>query len=271
MTAGQLVGEDTQPYAPPVDTGEAVGSPVSRLTITLGYGPSLFDHRFGLAAAQAGRAGRAAAAAQREPRPRLHRRRPVRPGLLRRPAGRVPRRAEPGPDRHGRGRAQLDGARLRPHLDHVHRPGHPAQPARLQGRHPQHQGRADRPDERLRVGRRRRPTSPGCAAAATWSPARSGCSSRTGTATTSQDQENVIGRAKVIRRPAVRRHRVHHARLHRRRRQRRSPPSRPTRTSGWPASSTTAGPASCAAATPSPTASTRRPEPCSAGCSSSPS
>jgi deferrochelatase/peroxidase EfeB len=50
MTAGQLVGEDSRPYAPPVDTGEAVGSPVSRLTITLGYGPSLFDHRFGLAA-----------------------------------------------------------------------------------------------------------------------------------------------------------------------------------------------------------------------------
>ena len=49
MTAGQLVGEDTQPDAPPVDTGEAVGSPVSRLTITIGYGPSLFDHRFGLA------------------------------------------------------------------------------------------------------------------------------------------------------------------------------------------------------------------------------
>ena len=49
MTAGKLVGEDTQPYAPPVDTGEAIGSPVSRLTITVGYGPSLFDHRFGLA------------------------------------------------------------------------------------------------------------------------------------------------------------------------------------------------------------------------------
>jgi len=49
MTAGQPVGEDAQPYAPPVDTGEAAGSPVSRLTITLGYGPALFDHRFGLA------------------------------------------------------------------------------------------------------------------------------------------------------------------------------------------------------------------------------
>jgi deferrochelatase/peroxidase EfeB len=50
MTAGQLVGEDTGPDAPPVDTGEAVGSPVSGLTITVGYGPSLFDQRFGLAA-----------------------------------------------------------------------------------------------------------------------------------------------------------------------------------------------------------------------------
>jgi deferrochelatase/peroxidase EfeB len=50
MTTGQLVGEVTEPDAPPVDTGEAVGSPVSNLTITIGYGPSLFDRRFGLAA-----------------------------------------------------------------------------------------------------------------------------------------------------------------------------------------------------------------------------
>jgi len=49
MTAGQLVGEVTEPDARPVDTGEAVGSPVSNLTITVGYGPSLFDGRFGLA------------------------------------------------------------------------------------------------------------------------------------------------------------------------------------------------------------------------------
>jgi deferrochelatase/peroxidase EfeB len=50
MTAGNLVGQDSRPYAPPVDTGEAVGSPASRLTITIGYGPALFDDRFGLTA-----------------------------------------------------------------------------------------------------------------------------------------------------------------------------------------------------------------------------
>jgi len=49
MTAGKLVGEVSGAYAPPVDTGEAVGSPVSQLTVTIGYGPSLFDGRFGLA------------------------------------------------------------------------------------------------------------------------------------------------------------------------------------------------------------------------------
>jgi deferrochelatase/peroxidase EfeB len=50
MTGGHLVGEDTDLSVPPLDTGEAVGSPVSRLTVTVGYGPSLFDDRFGLAA-----------------------------------------------------------------------------------------------------------------------------------------------------------------------------------------------------------------------------
>ncbi|HEY1688335.1 MAG TPA: iron uptake transporter deferrochelatase/peroxidase subunit [Solirubrobacteraceae bacterium] len=50
MTRGELVGASEIPSAPPLDTGEAVGSPVGSLTITLGYGPSLFDEgRFGLA------------------------------------------------------------------------------------------------------------------------------------------------------------------------------------------------------------------------------
>ena len=84
-----------------------------------------------------------------------------------------------------------------------------------------------------------------------------------------QDQENVIGRAKVSGAPLSGGTEFTTPGLRRDRQPTGSPRSRPTRTSGWPASSTTAGPGSCAAATPSPTASTRRPERCSAACSSS--
>ncbi|WP_323100493.1 iron uptake transporter deferrochelatase/peroxidase subunit [Intrasporangium sp. YIM S08009] len=45
---GGLVGGG--PYQAPADTGEAYGLAPSGLTITIGYGPSLFDDRFGLAA-----------------------------------------------------------------------------------------------------------------------------------------------------------------------------------------------------------------------------
>lgn len=45
-TTGALGGSE---YAPPQDTGEALGHSASRLTITFGFGPSLFDGRFGLA------------------------------------------------------------------------------------------------------------------------------------------------------------------------------------------------------------------------------
>jgi deferrochelatase/peroxidase EfeB len=38
------------PEAPPDDTGEAQGLPASRLTLTFGFGPTLFDERFGLGA-----------------------------------------------------------------------------------------------------------------------------------------------------------------------------------------------------------------------------
>ncbi|MFJ3668227.1 iron uptake transporter deferrochelatase/peroxidase subunit [Streptomyces sp. NPDC090106] len=50
MTGGQTVGEGAfggLPEAPPDDTGEAVGLKPSRLTLTIGFGPSLFE-RFGL-------------------------------------------------------------------------------------------------------------------------------------------------------------------------------------------------------------------------------
>jgi deferrochelatase/peroxidase EfeB len=49
MTAGRAVGADraTSYDSPPTDTGEALGLPPSGLTLTFGFGPSLFE-RFGL-------------------------------------------------------------------------------------------------------------------------------------------------------------------------------------------------------------------------------
>ena len=53
MTRGLEVSETGAvggpPLAPPDDTGEALDLPASGLTITVGFGPSLFDDRFGLA------------------------------------------------------------------------------------------------------------------------------------------------------------------------------------------------------------------------------
>ena len=50
MTLGHTVpGDNENPDAPPADTGEAYGLAPANLTVTFGVGPSLFDHRFGLA------------------------------------------------------------------------------------------------------------------------------------------------------------------------------------------------------------------------------
>jgi deferrochelatase/peroxidase EfeB len=51
MTLGRPVpGDAGDLNTPPDDTGEAAGLTPGRLTITIGYGPTLFDDRFGLAA-----------------------------------------------------------------------------------------------------------------------------------------------------------------------------------------------------------------------------
>ncbi len=60
MTAGQAVGDPgspaANPLAPPADTGEALGLGPARLTLTFGFGPSLFgtagNDRFDLASAR---------------------------------------------------------------------------------------------------------------------------------------------------------------------------------------------------------------------------
>lgn len=49
MTAGKTIGAVATGTHPPVDTGEALGLGPSQLTVTFGFGPSLFNARFGLA------------------------------------------------------------------------------------------------------------------------------------------------------------------------------------------------------------------------------
>jgi deferrochelatase/peroxidase EfeB len=49
VTKGLPIGAvETSPHAPPIDTGESSGLGPSRLSVTVGFGPSFFDERLGL-------------------------------------------------------------------------------------------------------------------------------------------------------------------------------------------------------------------------------
>ena len=148
MTAGEMVGDvNDLELAPPDDTGETVGLLPSSLTVTFGFGPGLFEKPRPRPGREApGGAEADPAAAGRRAEPARKRRRPLRPGLLRRPPGRLPRGPQPGPDRTRHGDDALVAARLRPHLDHEPQPGHAAQPDGDEGRHRQHQRRGHRRD-----------------------------------------------------------------------------------------------------------------------------
>ena len=142
---------------PPDDTGEAVGLGPSSLTLTYGFGASLFDragrpvrHR----GAEAGRAGADAALRTRRDPARDQRRGPRDPVLRGRPDRRVPRHPRPRADRARCGRPAVVAARVRPHVGHRREAGDAAEPHGVQGRHQQHRRRRHRRARRPRVGRR---------------------------------------------------------------------------------------------------------------------
>ena len=127
------------PYAPPTDTGEALGLPASGADA---------DHRVRPVVLRQGRQGpvrhRRPAARPRwstcrsSPNeimdPRQVRRRHLRPGVRQRPAGRRARDPQPGPGRVRHRRGALVAARLRPHVVDDARPDDAAKPVRVQGR-----------------------------------------------------------------------------------------------------------------------------------------
>jgi len=49
MASGRELPGPSGQFDPPADTGEALDLHAARLSLTVGFGPSLFDHRFGLA------------------------------------------------------------------------------------------------------------------------------------------------------------------------------------------------------------------------------
>ena len=114
------------PEAPPDDTGEALDLPASGLTITFGFGPGLFERdgvdRFGLAAQRPPELERLPPFVGDALKAAVEPRRPVRPGLRRRSAGRRPRGPQPVADRLRPGGHPLVADGLRADVEDDHRP-----------------------------------------------------------------------------------------------------------------------------------------------------
>ncbi len=149
VTATGAVGGS--PEAPPDDTGEALGLPASNLTITFGFGPSLFDARFGLE-------GQRPAGLERLPAFLGDDLDPLRSDgdLCIQACADDPQVAVHAIRNLSRiafgGRRSVVAARIRPHLeDHV-ATDDSAEPLRLQGRNRQHPRRRHRRPRRERVG-----------------------------------------------------------------------------------------------------------------------
>ncbi len=149
MTAGHDAGAfgavGGEPQAPPDDTGEALGLPAVAADPDHWLRTVAVPGRRRPGPVRARRAatagpGRPAALSRRRAPPGDLRRGPLRTGVRQRPAGGGARHPQPGPDRHGGGQRPLVPAGLRAYLVDLPRPGHPAQPVRLQGRHGQPQG-----------------------------------------------------------------------------------------------------------------------------------
>ena len=173
---------------PPADSGEAIGLAPARLTITFGFGPSLFSNnggdRFGLAS--------------RRPAALIDL--PAFPNDLLDPAksgGDIAIQACADDPQvafhavrnlvrmaHARGGAALVSDGVRAHVVDEREPGDAAKPDGVQGRHEQHQGRRHRVDASSSSGPATKGRR-GCAAGATWSRAASTSGSKRGTATRS--------------------------------------------------------------------------------------
>ena len=247
------------PEAPPDDTGEAMGLPASNLTITFGFGPTLFEldgvDRYGIAAQRPASLERLPRFPRRRPGSCCVRRRPVHPGMRRRSAGRGARHPQSQPHRVRPRTPALVAARLRPHVAHDVGSADAAQPLRVQGRHAQHPRGRQRGARRARVGLGIRFTG----VDGGWLVPRR---------PQDRDAHRDVGSRAALRaerhhrphqgrgRPAVGRHRVHRARLRRDAapRVRRRSPS--TATCASRIRTRTAAPGCCVAATTSSTATT---------------